>query len=197
MARPREFDADQAVHKAMMLFWERGYQATTLDDLQQALGIGRGSLYGVFGSKEGLFVRAFGRYREQYTVPTVQALEADGSAVAAIRDFFGRLVLRYTNPATPRGCLVTTTVMECAGHGGTVEQMLTGSISNGEEALHRTLLRARGQGELRDSTDLRALARFLVTTGQGMALIARVTGSRSVVEDVAKTAMSVLQQAAR
>ena len=193
MARPREFDTEQAVHRAMLLFWERGYRATTVGDLQQTLGIGRASLYGAFGDKEGLFLRAFGRYRERYTLPSAAALDADGPALDAVREFFRRLVLRYTDPATPRGCLVTTTVMECAGHGGAVEAALAGSIAGGEAALHRTLLRARAEGELPDDADVRALARFLIAAGQSMALMARVTGSRAVVEDVARTALSVLE----
>lgn len=195
MARPREFDTERAVHRAMLLFWERGYRATTVGDLQQALGIGRASLYGAFGDKEGLFLQAFGRYRERYTEPSVAALDADGPALDAVREFFRRLVLRYTDPATPRGCLVTTTVMECAGHGGgAVEAALVGSLAAGEEALHRTLLRARAGGELPDGADVRALARFLIAAGQSMALMARVTGSRAVVEDVARTALSVLDR---
>ncbi len=192
MVRPREFDTERAVQQAMLLFWERGYQATTVSNLQQTLGIGRASLYAAFGDKEGLFLQVFRRYREQYTLPSVAALEADGPALDAVREFFRRLVLRYMDPTTPRGCLITTTVMECAGHGGKVEAALAGSLAKGEKALHRTLLRAREAGELSENTDVRALARFLVAAGQGMALMARVTGSRSVVEDIARTALSAL-----
>ena len=193
MARPREFDTEQAVHGAMLLFWERGYRATTVGDLQKALGIGRASLYGAFGDKQGLFLRALCRYREHYTAPGTAALEADGPALDAVREFFCRLVLRYTDPVTPRGCLITMTVMECAGLGGAIERALAGSIAAGEVALRRTLRRARAAGELPEDTDTRALARFLVGAGQGMALMARVTGSRAVVEDVARVALSVLR----
>ena len=177
----------------MVLFWEHGYRATTVNELQAALGIGRASLYAAFGDKEGLFLRALGRYGELYTVPSTAALDADGPALDAVREFFRRLVLRYTDPDTPRGCLVTTTVMECTGHGDAVERALTGSIAAGEARLHRTLLRARAQGELPDSADPRALARFLIAAGQSMALMARVTGTRAVVEDVARIALSVLE----
>ena len=193
MARPREFDTEQAVHGAMLLFWERGYRGTTVGDVQQTLGIGRASLYAAFGDKEGLFLRALGRYRERYSAPSTAALNADGPALDAVRAFFRGLVLRYTDSATPRGCLVTTTVMECAGLGGAIERALARSIATGEAALRRALRRARATGELPEGTDTRALARFLVAAGQGMALMARVTGSRTVVEDVARVALSVLR----
>src|SRR5215831_3253346 len=96
MPRPKAFDPDEALQKAMQVFWERGYAATSVEDLVQRMGINRFSLYSTFGGKHQLFVAALERYRETIVADLVGALEQSAAGRAAIRHFFTRLVDFWT-----------------------------------------------------------------------------------------------------
>ena len=192
MARPREFDIDQAVEHAMLLFWEKRYRATSLSDMQQSLSIGRASLYAAFGDKENLFLRALALYREKYTLPSLSVLDADGPAMRLLHEHFISLAVRYTGAFTPRGCLVVLTSIEFGTAQDVGGQAVAASIAHGENKLRKTLQRAQKEHSLPRKADVKALATFLMASSQGMAALARRGGSRKEVEDVGKQALSSL-----
>jgi TetR/AcrR family transcriptional repressor of nem operon len=106
MARPKEFDPDQALDRAVELFWRKGYEATSIQDLVEALGINRSSLYGTFGDKHALYLAAIDRYCEDVVAPRVAELDQAASPRAAIRQLFLSLPTRATRRRERRGCLL-------------------------------------------------------------------------------------------
>ncbi|MEM8805136.1 MAG: TetR/AcrR family transcriptional regulator [Cyanobacteria bacterium P01_G01_bin.38] len=111
--RPRAFDTQQALESAMMTFWEKGYQATSLDDLTTAMGITRPSLYAAFGDKEQLFLKVIEFYQNRFSRRIGAALEEDIDAKSAISLMLQRIVEVHTDPALPRGCFIVNSTLEC------------------------------------------------------------------------------------
>jgi len=192
MARPRTFDEPAALDAAVRLFWEHGFQGTTLSDLTRGMLMQKASLYAVFGDKEALFLSAIDRYRSVFTAPSVAALDGTGPALDAVRAYLRDLARRYTDPQTPRGCLVTNTVLECPAPSEAICRAAAASISAGEAALYRTLERARRGAELPDDVDIRALSRVLLGIGQSMALISKLHADPAFVQDVLQGALDLL-----
>jgi TetR/AcrR family transcriptional regulator, transcriptional repressor for nem operon len=112
MAGVKQFDRNEALDRAMVTFWTRGYEATSIDDLVQATGIGRGSLYGTFGDKRQLFLAALDHYWNTVGMEMFAELP-DPEARHAIERMFDALIRRASNPKLPRGCLFTNTSLEC------------------------------------------------------------------------------------
>src|SRR5574338_661411 len=113
MARPREFDVDDALDRATQLFWARGYEATSVQDLVDALGVNRASLYATFGDKAQLFEAVLERYGEQVNGALVKALAPPTAGVEAVRAWFKVLIEMATQPRGARGCLFLNTVTGC------------------------------------------------------------------------------------
>ncbi len=192
MARPREFDVDQAVDEAMRLFWEQGYQRTSMSDLERAMNIGRASVYAAFPNKEVLFLRALERYRERYTVPCLSILDEDPAPLDALGALFDRLAARYAGAANPPGCLVVLNTGHVTAEAPEAKRALAASVAEGEGRIARTLRRAVAAGALRDGAAVPALARFLVSTTQGMASMARLGRSRQHVREIGRFALTIL-----
>ena len=110
MARPREFDVDEALDRATELFWTRGYEATSVQDLVDALGVNRASLYATFGDKGQLFAAVLRRYGEQVSDALLEALAPPAAGAEAVRAWFKVLIEKATQPRGPRGCLLLNAV---------------------------------------------------------------------------------------
>jgi AcrR family transcriptional regulator len=188
--RPRAFDRDAALTQATRLFWQRGYEATSIADLTEAMGIGAPSLYAAFGSKEALYVEAVGHYGRQYealvwsgflTAPTareaVQALLMDSAAA-----------LTGTVQDNPLGCMVTLSSVGGEGLSDLGERMRAARAAT-LDRLKARFERAVEAGELAASADLHALARFVQTVQSGMSILARDGAGRADLEAVAEVAM--------
>lgn len=190
MARSREFDIDQAVDRAMDLFWRRGYADTSLPDLLKELSIGSGSFYAAFGSKEQLYVRSLDRYISLQGRDLEAALDEGGEIRPAVRRLLASLV--ETDLADPaRGCLVVSTATQC-GDQPLVEERVAAAIRQVESLLAGALERAQARGELSSGKDPRELARFLATFIQGVRVVGQARVGREFVEDALSTAMRVL-----
>ncbi len=196
MARPREFDLDQAVDTAMRLFWEQGYQRTSMSDLERAMNIGRASVYAAFPNKEILFLRALERYRERYTLPCLSLLDENRAPLDALGALFDCLAARYADPANPSGCLVVLNTGHVTAEAPEAKRALAASVAEGESRIARTLRQAVMAGALRADAAVPALARFLVSTTQGMATMARLGRSRQHVREIGHTALTVLPRPA-
>lgn len=189
MARQKEFDPERALDRAMGAFWSRGYAGTSIGDLVAHMGIQRGSLYGTFGDKRKLFLAALERYQRVVTRELFEALEAPGSGLEAIRRFFRLRVERSLDRSRPPGCLVTNSAIELSPR---ERGPVGGSLARLEAAFRRALERARAQGELAPDRDVRALARFLTSSAQGLSVMAKAFPERAVLEDVVAVVLRAL-----
>lgn len=195
MPRPREFDREVVLDRAMGAFWSKGYAATSVEDLVAHMGIQRGSLYGTFGDKRTLFLTALERYQRVIARELFEALEAPGSGLEAIRRFFRLRVEGSLDRSRPHGCLVTNSVVELSRLDRGAAAKLGGSLVKLEAAFLRALERARAAGELAAGQDLRALARFLTSSAQGLSVMAKTFPDRAVLEDVVEVALGALEGA--
>jgi TetR/AcrR family transcriptional repressor of nem operon len=195
VGRPQEFDRDEALAKAMEVFWKRGYEATSVQDLLDGMGIHRGSMYNTFGDKQSLFVEAIEHYCTKLRDEVSAVLRRAGSPlgnVLRIMELWESSVL--DDPA--RGCLVTNTSVELGPHVPEVGDALTYHFSRLERMLRNALDRAVDSGEVAHGTDTRALARFLVGVNQGLMVMGRAGAGRETIEDTVGVARSVLLSSA-
>jgi TetR/AcrR family transcriptional regulator, transcriptional repressor for nem operon len=193
MARPKEFDREQALDRAMGAFWSRGYEATSIEHLVAQMGIQRGSLYGTFGDKRTLFLSALERYQRVVARELFDALEAPGSGLEAIRRFFRLRVESALDRRRPPGCLMTNSAVELSRRDRGAAARVGGSLAKMEAAFLRALERARAAGELAAGRDPRALARFLTSSAQGLSVMAKAFPQRAILEDVVSVVLAALE----
>ncbi|WP_199444199.1 TetR/AcrR family transcriptional regulator [Umezawaea beigongshangensis] len=191
MSRTKEFDVDTALRAAVDLFWRQGYEATSVSDLVQHLGIAKASLYATFGAKHDLYVRALDHYVRTTDARVVDELSRPGSPLDAVRD----LVLRHTRDVIAdqdvRGCLVVNAAVELPGD-ESVAKRVGRSWDTLEVALTLALTRARAQGELPADRDPRALARTLLAVLQGLRVLGKGPSEPDRLLDAARQALRLL-----
>jgi TetR/AcrR family transcriptional repressor of nem operon len=193
MARHKEFDRDEALQKAMEVFWSRGYEAASMQDLVKHMGINRQSLYDTFGDKHTLYLRALDHYREVEGRKVFALLAQPGSVKKSVRQLFEGVVEGSLCDRERRGCFMGNAMSELAGRCKETAKRTCSNMAATEEAFYRTLLRGRKQGELKHVRDLRAVARFLYSSLQGLSLMAKATQDRKKLDDVVKITLSVLE----
>ena len=155
MARPREFDRDQVVDRAVEVFWRNGFAATSIRDLVEATGLNRGSLYHTFGDKAGLFEAALERYRAGGPIRRLVAAADSGPPRQVIGEFFARLVELGASDTERRGCLMTNTAAELAARDERVAAQVTKAMPGLEDALFPLV--GRGPAAGRSADFVRAL----------------------------------------
>lgn len=192
MARHKEFNRDEVLQKAMEVFWARGYEATSMQDLVEQMGINRQSLYDTFGDKHSLFLQVLDRYQEVETRKLSELMNRPGSVKKAFRQLFGMVVEGSCANEHPRGCLMGNSMSELAARCKATAEKTVRHKQTIEEAFYRALLRGKKEGELKHTGDLRAVARFFYNSFLGLVLTAKATQDRKALEDVVKVTLSVL-----
>ncbi len=192
MARTKEFRPEAALDAAMQLFWLKGYGATSMRDLLDGMGIGRGSFYDTFGDKHALFLAALDRFEEARTGWIGETLE--GSGLDGIEEVFRRSVDGLVGSEPRRGCLLANSAVELAPHDPEVADRISRYVRRTEEAFAGALVRAQGAGEILARSDPKVLARFLVSNLHGMRVLARAGTDRRTLEDAARVALEALRQ---
>jgi len=186
--RPLSFDRGAALQKAMLLFWEHGYEATSLNDLTSALGVTPSSIYSAFGDKKGLFYDAVGLYLSGPVTFEAMLMEAP-TARAAAQTMLTGSAIGFTGEDTPAGCLLASAALSCSDSATDVRQTL-GAIRQGMEAQLRTrIVKGIALKELPDDTDADALAGLTMAVIQGMSTLARDGASREKLLRVAASAL--------
>jgi len=192
MARHKEFDQDEALQKAMEVFWARGYEASSMQDLVEHMGINRQSLYDTFSDKHSLFLKALDRYQAVETRKLITFMERPGSVKKAFRQLFTGVIEGSFTNGQQRGCLMNNSMSELAGRCKATAEKTLRNMRTIEDAFYQALLRAKKEGELRGVRDPRAAARFLHNSFQGLVLTAKANQDRKTLEDVVKVTLSVL-----
>jgi AcrR family transcriptional regulator len=189
MGRPRSFDADEALQRALEVFWRKGYEGSSLTDLTQAMGINRPSLYAAFGDKEELFRKALDCYAQGpagcYLLEALNAPTAREVAERVLR----RAADVLSDPRNPRGCLLVQGALACGKKAQGVRRELVSRRGAGHAALRRRFQRAKTQGDLRSDVDAAALARYLAAVLHGMSVEATGGASREELRSVAEMAL--------
>jgi TetR/AcrR family transcriptional regulator, transcriptional repressor for nem operon len=176
VGRPKQFDPDVAVEQAMEVFWRRGYAATTPQDLVDALGIGKGSLYHAFGSKRSLFEKALQRYRDTHAA-RLAVLDEPGPVKVRLRNLLLSLV--ETDLADPdhRGCMAVNTAAELAGTDEAATELVRRLFDRTEDTFRALIEEGQRSGEIAPGRDPDAIGSLLLNTVVGLHLQARITES--------------------
>jgi AcrR family transcriptional regulator len=189
--RPRSFDREAALEQALLTFWERGYDATSVTDLTNSLGIGAPSLYAAFGDKRKLFDEVVQRYQDTHGAFTARALAEEPTARAAIERILREAAAEYTAPEHARGCLIISAAQNTVPASAEVADRLRAIRRANRDVLRDRIQADVDAGLLPDDTDAAALATFFAATIQGMSQQARDGASRDDLTAVATTALGV------
>lgn len=173
--RPREFDLDLTIERAMQVFWTRGYQATSLPDLMGATKLSRGSLYAAFGDKHSLFLLALDRYIAQALERLDNELASGEKALVGLKTCMDGYVARTEGAAGKRGCLVVATAMEMAGKDQEISRRIAYFFEGMQARLVKALQRAREEGDLQRNVSPAEAAHVLICFLEGLRVV-RKTG---------------------
>lgn len=190
MARGKTFDPDQAVATAMEVFWAHGYAGTTPQQLVDALGIGRGSLYNAFHSKHALFELALRRYHEQVTVRLIELLDGPGPARERLRAALDLVVTAARGDR--RGCLMTNTAIEFAERDEVINHLVRRTFERLEAAFRGAIEEGQRAGEIDANADASALAAFFLTTINGIRVLAKADPDPRRLAALTETALRAL-----
>jgi TetR/AcrR family transcriptional repressor of nem operon len=193
MARTKEFDPDAALQSALELFWRRGYEATSMTDLVEHLGIGRASIYATFGNKHELYLKALDRYQQTRDPQLLRELSQPGPALPAVRAVVRRFATEAaTGDRRLSGCFVTNTAAELAPHDTAAARRVEHNWDHLETLLHSALVRAQAQDELPAERNPLTLARMLLVLMQGLRVVGKASADPTRVQDAAEQALTLL-----
>lgn len=184
--RPRAFDRKAALDAATRLFWKKGYSATSIADLTEAMGIGSPSLYAAFGSKEQLYAEALDHYQRENEATAWGRFLAADTARGAVQAFLMDSAAGLSQAVA--GCMVTLSSVGCEGNAQLGELVLS-ARHTALERLEARLRRGVGDGEIPAEVDVHALARFVQSVQNGMSVLARDGATRAELESIAEIAM--------
>lgn len=188
--RPREFDRDLALGHAMDVFWEKGFEGSSMNDLIAAMGIGSPSLYAAFGSKEALFREAVKRYVTSDGADIWIAVMSAETAYKAVEAFLMTTAIAFTRPGKPKGCLVTLSGLNASESNTAWRAEMVAMREQNTQDLTRVLARGIERGEIAPTVNAGAIARYFVTVQQGMSIQARDGVKRKALEEIARSALA-------
>lgn len=188
--RPREFDRAEGLRKAMQAFWSLGYEATSMADLREALGIKQASLYAAYGSKEELFREAVALYQQTDGITTPRALAADVPTRDAIETMLQDAIDMFTEADAPRGCLLVLSTMNCAVENKGVQEHLSSLREQTLRGIKARLRRGQREGDVAKAAPIAAIAAFYTTVLHGLSIQARDGATRKTLTQVVDCSMS-------
>lgn len=167
--RPPAFDHDEALEKALRVFWLRGYEGASMAELTEALGINRPSIYAAFGNKEELFRKALGKYLAG-PVAYVSVAMKEPTSRQVVEKFLTKSAEFLTNPNTPRGCMIVQGALSCGQGSELIQRELITYRKSYEDALMQRFKLAQSQGDLPNGINASHLAKYIATIHQGMSI---------------------------
>lgn len=193
MGRTAKIPRDEALRSAMKLFWQRGYSATTLDDIQIATRLQRGSIYAYFENKEGLYREALELYHREIVLERRARVRSAKSAKAGIKGFFASVVAQSVEQRKHPGCLNTNTAAELSLIDQDIAEKVRLGLSSWEDFWVEVLERARSEGSIEESADLRVIARLMIVLTQGLNVVGKVKHDREYLSGIVKAGLGFLK----
>ena len=190
--RPREFDRDHVLDRAVKTFWTKGYSGTSVGDLTQNMGINRPSLYATFGSKHGLFLEAIDRYITTHGNQRIEALCGEPDIIKAVELFFDASIRCVLSKDGPRGCLIASVATEKAASDAQVRDKLSEMFVKIEKVIAERFQNAQDDGQLSQEADPRALARMIISITHSFSVRARVGAGHRELTRLTKDFMATL-----
>jgi TetR/AcrR family transcriptional repressor of nem operon len=192
MARLKAFDEQRAIDAAVDCFWSRGYEATSVRDLADSMGIGGASLYNAYGDKRALFKKSLERYANRSMRERIARLEARHQPKQAIRAFLAEIVDRSLKDPDRRGCLLVNSALDVAPHDAKIGRVVAGYLDEIRVFFRRNIEAARAAGQLPRHLDPDELSGHLLGVVLGIRVLARTRANRQLLEAVAQPALALL-----
>lgn len=189
MARPRRFDEAALLEAATELFWTHGYDGTSVEEVSAATGVGNGSIYAAYGSKRGLFLALFERYCEGRAEFVRSAVQAPGSAAAAVRGYFAAVIADCAAQPARRGCLMLNGIAQLGGRMPEVLDIARRSTERMEEGV---AARLRAAAPAAEEAEITALAAHIVLVSQGLIQLSRLNAPAARLQAIADTSCAAL-----
>src|ERR1700678_1288400 len=186
MARPREFDETAVLEAAIQCFWSRGYEATSVRDLAEKMGLTGASMYNAFGDKRSLYRRALDHYVEQSFGDRVGRFEGIFAPREAIGTFFNEIIERSLSDKQRKGCMLVNSALELAPHDREFQRVVAGVLVEGEKFFRRLVQAGQKDGTIATSQPADDLARILLAVLLGIRVLARVRPERELLEGMAR-----------
>lgn len=192
MARPREFDEANVLDAAIQCFWKKGFEATSMRDLIDCMGITGASLYNAFGDKRALYCKALAHYLESSFGERVIRLESTLAPRQAIEMFFVEIIDRSMNDAQRRGCMMVNSALEAAPHDPDAQAIVDGFLARAEHFFLRCVEAGQRAGTISCSQTAEDLSRLLLGVLLGIRVLARAKPQRALLESVLRPVLALL-----
>ncbi len=192
MARTKDFDEKEVLTKAIQLFWHKGYNGTSMQDLVEALGISRSSLYDTYTDKHTLFVKALESYQHTGATRIQQLIDQTDSAKETVKKLLELATSDLISDKQQKGCFMVNAEVEVAPHDQEVNNVVCKNDQQMEDAFYQVIRKGQNSGEIKNMRDARALARFIFNAVKGMRVTAKSTPDQSVFEDIIQLTISAL-----
>lgn len=192
MARTKEFKEDQALDKAIEIFWHKGYNGTSAQDLVTHLGLSRSSLYDTFGDKQKLFAESLKRYQKQAQDQIVQLFDQSENIKETLQDIFKQAVIESLEDRITKGCFMVNSSVELAMHDEEIAKIVTNNSKAMEEVFTKAVQKGQDSGQISSKIDARVLARFIFNNYSGIRVLARAgERDKQVYDDILKAMFSL------
>lgn len=192
MPRPKTFDREEVLDRAIDVFWARGYEGASIQHLVDSMGINRGSIYDTFGDKHQLFLAALDRYEVVFYTRLLEALDSAQSPRRAIQKVFDTVIKECACDEGRKGCFLTNVAVELSGHDLDTEVRVQDNFHRLEGAFEKALCAGIEKEEISRRHNPRALARFLTSSLQGLRVMSKTKPNRLVLRDIVKVTLSSL-----
>lgn len=189
---PKQFDPEKALETAMKLLWQKGYAATSVGEIQQAIGIGRKSLYDTFGSKRELYIKALRHYVDSVLERLKKGLASGSSPIESIRNVFNYLTKECCQSNYP-GCFISVTMALDTSTDEDIRKVVHHYLRHVEHLFYQTLDQAQQIGEISQTKDIHELARVFTNTMQSVALMGRIVENNLILESAVKASLKLLE----
>jgi TetR/AcrR family transcriptional repressor of nem operon len=190
MARTKDFDENEVLGKAIDIFWRKGYNATSMQDLVDGLDISRSSLYDTYGDKHTLFIKALESYQNKNSGRVCAIINSAAPAKETIKKLLEFIIAELLDDQEHKGCFMVNAEVEVAPHDPQVSQIVCANDQQVEEAFYQVIKKGQENGEINNRQDARALARFTFNTVKGLRVTAKSTSDKAVFDDIIKLAMA-------
>jgi TetR/AcrR family transcriptional repressor of nem operon len=192
MARTKDFDENEVLTKAMHIFWSRGYNATSMEDLVGGLDISRSSLYNTYTDKHTLFIKALEHYQKIAHTKIQEIINGSGSAKETIKKIIEQATVGLSDNKKRIGCFMVNAEVEVAPHDKKVNSLVCNNDQQIEDAFYQLIQKGKKSGEIKNRQDARTLARFISNTVKGMHVTAKSTSDKSVFNEIIMLTISIL-----
>ena len=192
MARVKEFDEVKALEKAMHLFWNHGYDGTSLQMLEKAMGLVRTSIYNTYGNKRKLFNTVISHYEETVIAQLMMSVEKESDIRKSMAKMLNGEINLHFNKNNPGGCLIVLSVLEKAQHGDESTKLLESIVKKMEKFLTKKISDAQNEGQISMAVDVKSVSLAIATTVVGIAVMGKAGFSKSALQNMVATTISLL-----